>query len=416
MSTRRRSFTGTQQPSDWLRPHRERFLRGLADQGYAGATLRTYRNAASVFCQEVLRRKVSEGQLVGRALAEARAAALDAMHTGKRVYKRFCLDRFIDALAGAGVAERAEPPHRAPTAFDLLRAEYESYLSKQRGLAERTIQASVYFLDRFMKFRFGAKLGCLDDITPADIVAFLREVMGRKTPCRDTTLPSHLRNLFRFLFWSGKTKRDLAASLPRVAKPCASLLSRSLQPEEIERLIDATRSADALGLRNYAMMLLLARLGLRATEVIAIQLEDIDWRSGTMLIRGKGKRHDRMPLPEDTGKAIVDYIRNGRRGTSRTLFVSSKAPFRPFVDATILNTVLRAAFKDTGLQPPQKYIGSHLMRHSLAMHMLRKDASLTEIGDVLRHRSRASTTVYARHNVEGLRSIARDWPVEGCRA
>jgi hypothetical protein len=100
MSTRRRSFTGTQQPSDWLRPHRERFLKGLADQGYAGATLRTYRNAASVFCQEVLRRKVSEGQLVGRALAEARAAALDAMHTGKRVYKRFCLDRFIDALAG----------------------------------------------------------------------------------------------------------------------------------------------------------------------------------------------------------------------------------------------------------------------------------------------------------------------------
>jgi len=135
-----------------------------------------------------------------------------------------------------------------------------------------------------------------------------------------------------------------------------------------------------------------------------------------MLIRGKGKRHDRMPLPEDTGKAIVDYIRNGRRGSSRTLFVSSKAPFRPFADATILNTVLRAAFKETGLQPPQKYIGSHLMRHSLAMHMLRKGASLTEIGDVLRHRSHASTTVYARHNIEGLRSIARDWPVEGCRA
>lgn len=416
MSTHRRSFTGTQQPSDWLRPHRERFLKGLADQGYTGATLRTYRNAASVFCQEVLRHNVSQGQLVGRALAKARAAALNAMHTGKRVYKRFCLDRFIDALAGAGVAERPEPPHRAPTAFDLLRAEYETYLSKQRGLAERTIQDSLHFLDRFMKFRFGAKLGRLDDITPADIVAFLREVMGRKTPCRDTTPPSHLRNLFRFLFWSGKTKRDLAASLPRVAKPCASLLSRSLKPEEIERLIDATRSADALGLRNYAMMLLLARLGLRATEVIAIQLEDIDWRSGTMLIRGKGKRHDRMPLPEDTGKAIVDYIRNGRRGTSRTLFVSSKAPFRPFVDATILNTVLRAAFKDTGLQPPQKYIGSHLMRHSLAMHMLRKGASLTEIGDVLRHRSHASTTVYARHNIEGLRSIARDWPVEGCRA
>src|SRR5215467_9621746 len=114
------------------------------------------------------------------------------------------------------------------------------------------------------------------------------------------------------------------------------------------------------------LMLLLARLGLRAPEVIAVQLDDIDWRSGTIVIRGKGKRHDRMPLPEDVGKAIVDYIRHGRRGSSRTLFVSSRVPFPPFVDATILNVVLREALESTGLEPPQKYIGSHPMRHSLA--------------------------------------------------
>jgi len=164
------------------------------------------------------------------------------------------------------------------------------------------------------------------------------------------------------------------------------------------------------------MMLLLARLGLRAPEVIAIQLDDIDWRSGTILIRGKGKWHDRMPLPEEVDKAIVDYIRHGRRGTSRTLFVSSKVPFRPFVDATMLNTVLRAAFTATGLEPPQKYIGSHLLRHSLATDMLRKGASLDEISDVLRHRSPAATSIYARHDIEGLRSIARDWPLVGGRA
>jgi site-specific recombinase XerD len=307
-------------------------------------------------------------------------------------------------------------PGRVLTSLDRLRAEYQTYMRDQRGLAEGTISHSLSFLDRFMTFRFGAKLGPLDDITPADIVGFLREVRGRKTPYRDTTPPTHLRSLFRFLFWSGKTKRDLAASLPRVATPRASHLPRSLRPEAIERLIDATRSADAVGRRNYAMMLLLARLGLRAPEVIAIQLDDIDWRAGTILIRGKGKRHDRMPLPEDAGKAIVDYVRNGRRGTSRTLFVSSKVPFRPFVDATILNMMLRAAFKDTGLEPPQKYIGSHLLRHSLATDMLRKGASLDEIGDVLRHRSRASTTIYARHDIEGLRSIAPSWPAEGGRA
>jgi len=337
------------------------------------------------------------------------------MHANKLIYKRFCLDRFIDALIVAGVAEHHEAPCRVPTALNRLRSEYESYLREQRGLAEKTIYASLSFYDRFMSFRFGAKLGPLDGITPADIVAFLRELTGRKAPYRDKTPPTHLRSLFRFLFWSGKTRRDLASSLPRVASPRPSLLPRSLQPEEIERLISATRSQDPVGRRNYAMMLLLARLGLRAPEVIAIQLGDIDWRSGTILIRGKGKRHDRMPLPEDVGKAIVDYIRHGRRGSSRTLFVSSKVPFPPFVNATILNVVLREALKCTGLEPPQKYIGSHLLRHSLATGMLRKGASLDEIGDVLRHRSRAATRIYARHNVEELRSIMQPWPgVGGC--
>ena len=219
-----------------------------------------------------------------------------------------------------------------------------------------------------------------------------------------------MRNLFRFLFWSGKTKRDLAASIPRVAQPPRSTLPRYLKPEEVETLLDAVWSADPTGRRNYAMLMVLARLGLRAPEAIAIQLDDIDWRAGTILIRGKGKRHDRMPLPEDVGNAIVDYIRKGRRGTSRTLFVSNRVPYRPFADSQILNSALREAFERTGLRPPQKYVGSHLLRHSLATDMLRKGASLDEIGDVLRHRSRMTTTIYARHDVDGLRSIALDWP------
>jgi site-specific recombinase XerD len=123
-----------------------------------------------------------------------------------------------------------------------------------------------------------------------------------------------------------------------------------------------------------------------------------------------------MPLPKDAGEAIVDYIKNGRRGTSRTVFLSSKVPYQPFVDAQILNTVLRAAFEETGLKPPQKYVGSHLLRHSLATDLLRKGASLDEIGDVLRHRSRTSTAIYARHDVEGLRSVAAAWPTAGGRA
>lgn len=401
---------------DWLKPFCCQFQSELAKQGYTTATLRTYDRAAAYFCREVVRRGIQKGGLVGATLDSAHASALKAMHRNKHVYKRYCLQRFVDALVASGVAERRSSPRKKPTARERLREEYEAYLHEQRGLTDKTIYSCVRFLERFMTFRFGAGLGNLDDITPADVVAFLREVMGRKTGYRDKTPPTHLRSLFRFLFWSGKTKRDLASSLPRVATAKTSNLSRSLKPEEIERLIDATFEPTAVGRRNYAMILLMARLGLRAPEVIAVQLDDIDWRAGTILIRGKGKLHDRMPLPEDAGKAIVDYIKKGRRGTSRTLFLSDKVPFRPFANAQILNMVLRAAFKETGLRPPQKYIGSHLLRHSLATDMLRKGASLDEIGDVLRHRSRTSTAIYARHDVEGLRTVARAWPVEGGRA
>ena len=163
------------------------------------------------------------------------------------------------------------------------------------------------------------------------------------------------------------------------------------------------------------MLMVLARLGLRSPEVIAIQIDDIDWRNGTILVRGKGKRHDRMPLPDDVGKAIVDYIKNGRRGASRTLFVSHTPPHSPFVDAQIVNTALKQAFEETGIEPPQKFVGAHLLRHSLATDMLRKGASLDEIGDVLRHRSRMSTTIYARHDIDSLRSLAPAWPKEKSR-
>jgi len=411
--TKARAVSAT---AEWLQPHRQRFLQDLSAQGYARCTLRIYDAAIGRICTAVEKRGLGEGDLSGKKIVRLRAAVLDGVIPRVRTNTKFCLDRFIDHLVEAGVASLPEAPLKLVTRLDRLRTEYETYLREQRGLTEATIYHCVRFLDRFLTFRFGASLGDLNDITPADIVKFLREVMGRKTPYRDKTPPTHLRSLFRFLFWSGKTKRDLASSLPRVATGRASHLSRSLKPEEIERLIDAVWAPDPVGRRNYAMLMVLARLGLRAPEVIAIQLDDIDWRAGTILIRGKGKRHDRMPLPEDAGKAIVDYIRNGRRGSSRTLFVSHKVPYRPFVNAQILNTVLRAAFKETGLRPPQKYIGSHLLRHSLATDMLRKGASLDEIGDVLRHRSRASTAIYAKHDIEGLRSIARAWPVEGGRA
>jgi site-specific recombinase XerD len=294
-----------------------------------------------------------------------------------------------------------------------LRRDYEIYLRRQRGLSERSIFHSWRIADRFLEFRFGEAAGDLSRITSVDIVSFLQSLTTRTPPLREKTLSSHLRNFFRYLFKVGTTKTNLALGIPSVAQRYGTRLPRHLTTEQVEMLVKAVRTDTAGGRRNYAMVLLLARLGLRAPEVIAMQLDDIDWRSGEIIVRGKGNRHDRVPLPPDVGEALADYIKSDRKAASRSLFVTDRSPHRPFKDGQILNNVLRGAFARTGLKPPAPYVGSHILRHSLATNLVRRGASLEEIGDMLRHRSRKSTMLYARLDVDGLRSVAQPWPVAG---
>jgi site-specific recombinase XerD len=161
------------------------------------------------------------------------------------------------------------------------------------------------------------------------------------------------------------------------------------------------------------MVLLLARLGLRSPEIVAIQIDDVDWRMGEILIRGKGQRHDRLPLPPDVGEALAEYIRRDRVTSSRSLFATERAPRKPFASGQILNAILKDAFAKAELEPPTRYVGSHILRHSLATSLVQRGASLAEIGDMLRHRSQESTMTYAKLDIDGLRSIAQPWPTTG---
>lgn len=145
-----------------------------------------------------------------------------------------------------------------------------------------------------------------------------------------------------------------------------------------------------------------------------MQLNDIDWRAGELLVRGKGDNYDRIPITPEIGEALADYIKHDRPlAASRALFVRGRAPHRPFKDGQVLNTILRAAFGRTGVKPPGPYVGSHVLRHSLATNLVRRGASLAEVGDILRHRARSSTMIYAKLDIEGLRSIAQPWPTLG---
>jgi site-specific recombinase XerD len=397
----------------WMEPCRKAFLELLVTQGYSVFTRRRYKRTVDRFFTVFGAHAVGRSVVDGAVLEEIRRAALSSVSESDRSHAGYRLERFIGYLVDAGEICLPEQAAKKPTAMDKLRMEYDSYLRLQRGLSEATIEACLSYFGRFMAFRFKDGVEDLNAITPDDIFSFLRGLTTRVRHYNGNSAPSHLRNLFKFLFWSGKTKLNLAASIPRIAQSSRTSLPRYLKPDEIQKLIDAAWSDDAKGRRDHAIILLLARLGLRAPEVVAIQLEDIDWRAGEILIRGKGKLHDRMPLPNEVGEAIVSYIQNGRPSGSRSLFVSDRPPHQAFKDAQIINAVLNKAFEKSGLKQPQQYIGSHLLRHSLATGMLGKGASLEEISHVLRHRSRATTTIYAKCDINALRSIAQAWPSEG---
>ena len=320
--------------------------------------------------------------------------------------------RFVEYLIEIGVAT-APPPTPKQIAREALRRDYEDYLRRQRGLGDRSIYHCWRIADRFLDHRFGDRDDDLREIAPGDIAAFLGHLTTRTPPFRDKTPPTHLRNFLGYLFKRGVTATNLALCVPSVAQRYDARLPRHLTPEQVETVLEAVRNSPKHGRRDYAMLLLMARLGLRAPEVVAIQLDDINWRAGELLVRGKGQRHDRVPIPPDVGEALAGYVRHDRVSASRTLFVKRHAPHGPFKDGQILNLILRDAFARTGLKPPCPYAGSHVLRHSLATTMVRNGASLAEVGDMLRHRSRTSTMIYAKLDIDGLRTIAQPWPAAG---
>ena len=401
----------TSKTSNPLGTYPKQFQEHLERQFYRPLTIGEYDR-----CLTALNTKMAELSVNLENLDEDTAMDLIAksdLPSYRAKHNRFIVRSFVRFLVSFGAAKPTPELVPADSELGRLKRDYEEYLHRQRGLSERTIFHSWRIADRFLTFRFGKDLGNLSEIASTDIAAFLQQAMTRTPPLRDKTLSSHLRNFFRYLFKAGKTTSNLAAGILSVAQRYGARLPRHLTPEQVGTLLTAIRTDALSGRRNYAMVLLIARLGLRAPEVIAIQIDDVDWRAGEILVRGKGKRHDRVPLPPDVGEALTDYIKQDRTTASRALFVSGRPPHPPFKDGQELNCILRSAFVKTGLKPPAPYVGSHILRHSLATNLVKHGAPLEEIGNLLRHRSRASTMIYAKLDVDGLRSIAQPWPIAG---
>jgi integrase/recombinase XerD len=380
----------------------EEFFDRLHSEQYSQETIAGYRHAV----QRLINVVVGD-DLEWQMLTPAAAVALVKPKARNAGYR---LKAFVRFLGEKGIA--APPPalSKEELGRNTLRAEFEAYLRDERGMSERTIRHASYMARRFLAFRFGEAQDQPGEIAVKDISDFLAAILDRKSPFRDKTVSTHLRSFFGFLFQTGKTRMNHAKVVPRVAIRHGTRLPRHLKQNDVEAVLEQVRKAKSSPRRDYAMLLLMARYGLRAPEVIAIQLDDIDWRTAEILVRGKGQLHDRLPLLPDVGAALEDYLQLERRGQTRDLFVSARPPHKPFKDSQRLNQLLRGAYGKLGLKPPAPYVGSHILRHSLATNLLQKGASLNEIADTLRHRSRTTTLKYARLDVEGLRTIARPWP------
>jgi site-specific recombinase XerD len=317
------------------------------------------------------------------------------------------LRRFLALLREIGLtaARAPESRNRQQRFID----EYQRYLRQERGLAETSLSNYVSFAEQFLSSRFGDSDMDFPELTATDVTKFVQDRAHQLSPGRAKLLVTALRSFLRYLRHQGEISVDLAECVPPVAVWSLSTVPKFLPAGAVQRVLDHCERKTPDGKRNYAVLLLLARLGLRACEIVAMSLDDIDWDNGRLTIRCKGGRWAQLPLPSDVGEAIAIYLCSGRpRSLCRHVFLRHRAPIHGFAH---IYTIARRALIRAGIDSARK--GSHLFRHTLATELLRQGASLEEIGELLRHRSPNTTAVYAKVDLTALRTLALAWPGGG---
>ena len=318
------------------------------------------------------------------------------------------LARLLELLREQGVITQ---PHDHPlTPSERLVEEYDSYLEKERVLSLATRVNYRFFAGEFLTARFGKGSVALSRLRATDITDFVRCHARRLNGKRVQLMTTALRSFLRFGCHRGDISLDLAACVPAVASWSLSTLPKSLPLTQVKQVLMSCNRKTAVGRRDYAILMLLARLGLRGGEVVGLTLEDIDWENGLITVKGKNGQPAQLPLPVDVGEAIVAYLRDGRpRVTNnRRLFLRARAPIMGFKSTCAVGSVVKHALTRSGINAVRT--GSHQFRHTLATTMLKRGASLCEIGELLRHQHPDTTAIYAKVDLGSLRTLALPWP------
>lgn len=383
------------------------FAESLIEQGYARYSIHRQVLLAACFSRW-LKRKVVEacGICSDHPVLYLRHRA---RHVRPRSDDVAALSHLIEFLRCEGVIAGEKRSERRLTPVEQCAQAYEQYLHEVRALARATIINYVPFIRRFLEGRFGRGPVMLSRLCAGDVVGFVQRQAPRLHLKRAKLMTTALRSFLRYARYLGETTLDLAAAVPIVANWSMTSIPRAISAHHVHQLLASIDRRTALGRRDYAVLLLLARLGLRASEVAFLELDDIDWNTGRLYVHSKGAQRLELPLPAEVGKAIVAYLRHGRApSTSRRVFLCTKAPIRGFAGACAVGSIVRHSLQRAGINAPTT--GAHQFRHGLATQMLRQGASLGEIGELLGHRHPQTTTIYTKVDIKALRTLALPWP------
>jgi len=383
------------------------FAESLRKQGYALKSIHRQVQIAVGFSRWLKRQEVASSSITSE--HPSRYLRYRARWARPSQGDAAALNHLLTLLRGQGAIPAEKISVRRLTPVERLTEEYELYLREVRGLAEATIVNYVPFICKFLKDRFGDGPLALSQLCASDIARFVQRQASHLHRKRAKLLTTALRSFFRYARYLGKTKLDLAAAVPAVADWSMSSIPRAIPAEQVRQLLASIDRRTGMGCRDYAILLLLARLGLRSGEVASLELDNIDWNAGLLSVRGKSGQRTELPLPAEVGEAIAAYLRRGRpQSTSRRVFLRARAPIRGFRGASGVGSIVRHRLQRAGLNAPTH--GAHQFRHGLATQMLRQGASLDEIGEVLGHQNPQTTTIYTKVDLDALRALAMPWP------